>query len=323
MLIRKWFKIFWLTLVVIFSLCFATALVIQLPAVQTFVVKAVTSFLEDKLDGDIQVEKVHLYPFRTLLVKNILIIDRNPAEDPTDSTAVPVDTFFRAEYLTAKFSLPGLLHPESIHIDEVRLSNAQFNFVLEEEQDLPNGDTSMDNLSRIFQLKSSDPNRQIDTSELFFINDVIVENLGFHMRNYSSVKVPYYGGICWDDLDIRRVNAKASDLRFKAEIMTGVAEHFDFEEKSGYSVRHAEGTVRVGQGLTLIENMKFEDPWSEVYLPFFSMKYKNIYAFPDFMNAVYMEAEAENSIIDFNTIAYFAPDIEYCDLRGSFSGGCA
>ena len=113
-------------------------LIIQLPQVQTSVADKVVRTLSDKLDGEFTFEKIHFKPFTTLILKNIVIVDKHPAIDPTDSTAAQIDTFFRAEYVIAKFSLEGLLDKESIKIDMVYVGNAQMNLVLESSSQILN-----------------------------------------------------------------------------------------------------------------------------------------------------------------------------------------
>ena len=86
------------------------------------------------------------------MLKNVAIIDKNPAVDPTDSTKAPIDTFFRAEYIIAKFTLNSLLKSESIGINRAFISNAQMNLVLEDL--IQDGEKeTFQNLSRIFRIK--------------------------------------------------------------------------------------------------------------------------------------------------------------------------
>ena len=95
--IKRFIKIFWHTFVAIATFLFAVALIIQLPQVQTFVTGKVVEKISAKLDGDIVFEKIHLKPFTTLVLKNAVIIDRNPATDPLKPEKEKTDTFFRAE----------------------------------------------------------------------------------------------------------------------------------------------------------------------------------------------------------------------------------
>ena len=209
MTIRKGLKIFWLTIVSICVFLFAVALTLQMPQVQTFIARKAAGAVADKFDGDISFEKIHLQPFRTLLLKNVVIIDRNPAYDAVDSTKARVDTFFRAEYITAKFSLEGLVKHQGIHLRSAIVENGQFNLVLEDNPYAREGEKDeTDNLSRIFRLKKPETPKQSE-KEIFHIKDVELVNMAFSMKNFKTEKVPHKGGISWDDLDVRQINLRA------------------------------------------------------------------------------------------------------------------
>lgn len=321
--IKKALKILWKTTVTIVSILFTLALLIQLPQVQTFIAGKVMESIDDKLDADISFEKIHLRPFRTLILKNVKIIDRNPVADVTGLSKVKVDTFFRAEYIIAKFTLEGLFRDNYLHLDEARISNAQMNLVLEDKPADNNGDTSSDNLSRIFRLKKQETPRQSD-KEIFYIRDVEISGMGFSMRDYGIDKTPYHGGINWNDLDIKDINIKAEDLEFKAGIMSGKARSVSFREKSGYKVKRISGNARVGRGKTIIENLTLTDPWSDLDLQLFMMSYENVKAFKDFISKVKLDGDINDSKVDFRTISYFAPKLEgnrlRAGLKGRFSG---
>ncbi len=295
----------------------AVALVIQVPQVQTFIASKVVEKLDDKLDADIRFEKIHFRPFRTLILKNIEIIDRNPVMDAADSTSAPVDTFFTAEYITARFSYRSLFKQESIHIDEVTVSNAQMNLVLEDKEDSGDGDTSTDNLSRIFRLKKTGKKSE---KEIFKINDVLIEGMGFSMKNYGIDKIPYHGGINWNNLDVKDISLKAGKLEFKAGIMYGIGERLSFREKSGYIMNEMSASAKVGRGKTIIEDLRISDPWSELHLPLYMMSYENIKAFNDFISKVKIDAEISDSRLDFKTLNHFAPQLEGNALKIGISG---
>ncbi len=315
--IKKALKIFWLTLVSIVAFLTAVALVLQLPRVQTFIAEKAVGKLDGKIDADIRFEKIHFRPFRTLILKNVEIIDRNPVRDAADSTATPVDTFFTAGYITASFSYQSLFKQGSIHIDEITVSEAQMNLVLEDKEDEGDGDTSTDNLSRIFRLKKVSKKSE---KEIFHINDVLIEDMRFSMKNYGTDKIPYYGGINWDDLDVMDISLKAKELKFKAGIMYGIGESLSFREKTGYHVREMSAKAKVGRGKTIIENLRINDPWSDIYLPLFMMSYENIHAFSDFISKVKIDAEIADSELDFETLNYFAPQLNGNALKTSVSG---
>ena len=322
--IKRAVKIFWHTIVAIASLLFAAALAIQLPQVQTYVACKVMERLSEKMNGEITFEKIHFRPFTTLVLKNAVIIDRNPYIDPIDPESPQIDTFFRAEYIIAKFSLEGLIKHEGIHLDKAFVSNAQMNLVLENCIDAGNGDTQSENLSRIFGLKKPDTPKKKE-KEIFNIKKVEIANMGFAMRDYKTERNTYGDeGINWADLDIRNINLKAKDLQFVAGVMSGEVTSLSFKEKSGFEAEHISGSAKVGNGKTIVEDLHIDDLWSDVRMSLFMMTYENSRVFKDFIEKVKLDGNILESNLDFRTISYFAPALMgnnlNIDISGSMSG---
>ena len=317
--IRRVIKIFWRSLVATATFLFALALIIQLPQVQTYVTKKVAGSLSDKLDGDITFEKMYLKPFTTLVIKNISIVDRNPFQDSVFPESEKIDTFFRADYIIARFTLDGLIRNEGIHIDKAFISNAQMNLVLENKEDSGDGDISTDNLSRIFRIKDSDGGEPSE-KELFRIRKVEISDMGFAMKSYMADRRLYEGGIDWNDLDISNIDLNARNLRFKDGIMYGTCDHLSFREKTGYEVEEMTGSAKVGRGKTIIEDLHIDDLWSDVHLSLFMMSYAGIEAFDDFITQVKLDGNIEPSVLDFETLSYFAPELEGNHLKAIVSG---
>ena len=285
----------------------AVGLAIQTPGVQTRIADKVVSVLSEKLDGNISFEKIHFKPFTTLVLKNVVIIDKSPVQDPIDSTAVQIDTFFRAQYIIAKFTLKGLRSKDGLHLDKATISNAEMNLVLEDST--IDGKVKFNNLSRIFRLKKKEEKNTSD-KELFHIRKVEITGFSFRMMNYSSEKTPFHGGINWNDLDVSDINLKANELQFKGEVMSGGLEELSFREKSGYICHEISGSAKVGNGKTIVKGFRLNDPWSDLNLPLFMMSYANVEAFQDFIAEVRMDADLGESVVDFQTIKHFAPQLE-------------
>ena len=318
-IIRRVLKIFWLAFVAAVSVIIAGALIIQLPQVQTAVADKVVHTLSEKLDGNITFEKIHFKPFTTLVLKNTVIIDKNPASDAIDPSAPQIDTFFRAEYIIAKISLDGLLDKESIKIDRVYVGNAQMNLVLEDFAVPVKGD-KQNNLSRIFRIEKDRERPEPKAEEIFNIRDIEIRDMGFALINRSSDKVDYHGEINWNDLDIKDINLTAKGLRFEDGIMYGTAEALSFREKTGFTVHQMSGSTRVGRGKTIIEDLEIHDEWSDLKLPVFIMSYADVKSFEDFIALVKLDGEIATSILDFRTIVYFAPQLKGNELKATISG---
>lgn len=313
-------KILWLTIVAVTSLLFAGALVLQLEQVQTYIATTVLDKISEKLDGEISVEKIHLKPFTTLVFKKTVIVDKNPAVHPEDPSLPLIDTLFSAEYIIARFSLESLLDKESIKITSAYIGNAQMNLVLE---NLNMGDGKIvqyDNLSRIFRIEKGKEHDEPSPKEIFRIKDIMISNMGFTLSNRFFRRIPYHGGINWNDLKVESIELTARSLRFQDGIMHGKAESLSFIEKSGFECRHISGKARVGRGKTIVEDLKIRDPWSDIDIPLYMMSYDDIHSFKDFISEVKIDAEIGTSILDFRTLKYFAPQLGDNRLITTISG---
>ena len=277
--------------------------------------------LSEKLDGEITVEKIHFRPFNTIVLKNLLIVDKNPVISVNDYTKPQIDTFFYAEYIIARMSLAGLMDEESLKIASADVKHAQMNLVLEDAVTENDSTITYNNLSRIFRIPKDKVRKEPSSDEIFKIDNISVKDMGFAMLNYSSKPIKYYGGgINWNDMDIRDINVKARDLRFRNGIMSGSAQSVSFREKTGFDVREMSGDVRVGRGKTIIDDLIIKDKWSDIHLEQFMMSYRNVDDFQDFIRLVRLDATILESVVGFKTIACFAPQLEGNSLRADVSG---
>ncbi len=300
----------------------ALALLIQTPMVQTYVADKVLSVLSENIDGKVTCERIHFKPFSNLVLKNLVITDDNPYQDPTDSTAARIDTLLKAEYIIADFSYKTLTSNEGIHLDKVTLKNTEMNLVLEENTD--SVDNMTNNLTRIFKLDQIEKKEKTD-KEIFHIRKVHIDGFRYTMRNYTTRKTYFSGGINWNDLDVYDIKLNAQDLRFKGGVMSGSLSSLSFAEKSGYVCNSLTGSAKVGNGLTDIRDLRLEDPWSDLRMSEFRMIYDNIKDFSDYIHEVRMEAAITETFLDFKSISYFAPQLEGNRLqvvaeKGEFTG---
>ena len=268
----------------------------------------------EKLDGEIVFDKIHLKPFTTLILKNVAIVDKNPAKDALDPEKAVVDTLFRAKYIIARFSLEGLADPDGFHIRKAYIADARMNLVLEDD---PNDTTGKgtDNLSRIFRLVKNPPKKEPLPDEIFHIRDVELNNMAFALINHKTLKTPYYGGMNWNDLDVTDIDLKARDLMFKGGIMTGEVGELSFREKSDFVCHSLTGSAKVGNGRTIVEDLKLKDQWSDIDIALYMMSYDSVKDFEDYINKVKMDGVIRKSLVDFRTITYFAPQLAGNNLR--------
>ena len=295
--IRKALHILKIIVVAFAVMLVALMLLLQNERVQTRISREAMTVLEKYFDAEISFEKIHLSPFNTLIVKDLLILDKNPYMPS-------LDTFFRADYVIARFSLDGLFKKEGLHFSQAKVRGGTFNLVVEGEDN---------NLTRIFRIKSN-PDKKMD-KDLFDIRKASIEDFRFTMKIFSDsvVKVPE-GGIDWADMEVTDINLEARRLAFSKGIMSGVMEHACFREKSGYVCNSLTGSAKVGNGHTYVENMVLKDPWSDIHMESFTMSYDSVLDFKDFINKVRLDAVIEKSFVSWGSIGYFAPQVKYAKM---------
>ncbi len=318
--IRKFWKILKTVLVTLLILTFTTAIALQSPAVQTFLVQSVTKYLSPYLDGDIQIEKIHFRPFNTILLKNVAILDKHPY---VPEEGEKTDTLFHARYIAASCDLKGLLKGELLHFGYARVTDGSMTLVVE-----PYGkDSTKMNLNRIFQIKPSNKPKQ-EPKDIFEIGKVKIDNFRFRMKNFNPVTLrhkalkPYVPEtIDWSDLDVKNIQLKGHDLSMKKGVVAGVVESLSFREKSGYVVHHIEGSTQVGNGKTLIEDLTLQDDWSDLHIPHLAFQYKNTKSWSNFEEEVHIDGTvARPTVLNLHSISYFAGALKKMSFTSELHG---
>lgn len=330
---KKALHIIKIIFVLLVAIVAAALVAIQSPAVQTKVAGTVAQKLSENIDGEVHFDKIHLKPFTTVIIRGLVIVDKDPytpeclTESPGEGQppVYDVDTLFRADYVSAKFSLKSLIGREGVHFAAAKVSDAAMNLVIEDNKQV--------NLTRMFGLGQKEE-KPLNDKEIFSIRDVCVENMDFRMFNHSVDRSITRGaytpkgkqlGIDWNDMEVRNICIDASGMRFKGGIMSGTVHSLSFTERSGFVCEKISGETRVGRGSVIINDLLIDDEWSELHLPLFRMDFESSEDFADFINKVKLTGEVRDSRISFKTISYFAPVLKGNDLMLSVNGdvkGC-
>ncbi len=305
------------------------AMLLQVPRVQTFLgQKALEKLSEKSFDADISFSELKLKPFNTLIIKNIVIIDKDPYT--VDTTALnesqkkvfrelryhPIDTLFAAENITATFTLRSLTGG-SVKFNGVHVHGARMCLVLEDG-------VNTNNLTRIFSVPEKRFKQPVD-KEVFYIKAASIEGMDFALKNYTmKCKEIDTLGVNWNDLDIKNIQLRGRNMRLRRKIMSGELDFLSFSERSGYSVVQMSGQAKAGQGTALIENLKLIDPWSDLDIPHLSMHYEHPWDFGNFTEKVSLQINIDPSTLNLMSLSYFAPSISRQDfalgLNGSVEG---
>jgi len=322
-LVKKALRILAWILAAILVLLLGFVVAIQSPAVQTALARKAVERFADRIDGDIEVGSISIRPFDALVLEDVAVIDRNPY---SDGTFPPMDTLLRVGSVSARFSLKGLLNKERISVSRLSLKDGAFNLVLEPR---PDGKGTQDNLTRVFRLTSSEPDKpQEDFGDLLEARRLDVEGFTFRMINHVGAAWERERGsdplpdnvINWNDLEVH-ADIHASNLLVKDGIISGEASHIRIADKTGLAIEDLSGKVKVGHGQVLLDNVHIQDKDSDLHLRYLRLLGTLDKDYPDFVNRVRIEGEIKApSVISMQTVSHFGPNLDKMTFQADLSG---
>jgi len=284
-------------------------------------VKKVEQKLLGNLDADVSFSKIHVRPFNTIIIRDLVIIDKAPQipseaamehfreEFGPDYVYEPYDTLIRAGYIQANLSLKGaIFQKRGVLINNVIVKNGRVNLVVEEEGRLTN-------LQRMFGMQKSDGEMKPETDkEVFAIKKARLSNMIYSMQIIREKHPHYKNGINWCDLYVYDINAEASDVMMRCGIMSGTLNNLSFKEKSGFEAYKLSGNTAVGRGQALIENIKLNASGTDVNLKYFSMSFRKPKDFQDFNAKIMLDGKILPSRLNSKTVGYFVPAMSNMNL---------
>ena len=301
------------------ALIVAALIAVQSPKVQTFLAEKALHSLENSIDGRISIGKIHIDPFKAVVIKDLAVIDNHPYRDSAGMMAT--DTLFRARYVSATFGIKTLINDGSISLSSAKVTDGLF-FLVIEPGDSTAADTSGTvNLKRIFRLGNGNKEKKKNDKEIFSISDVELDGMAFRMRNFRKDATQYASDeMNWFDLDVEDINLKGRNLRLKGGVMSGNCDRLSFREKSGFVCHLMSGSAKVGNGKTIVDNLRIIDNWSDIDIPNLKMTYKDTDAWSDFINAVRLQGDIRPSMVSMNTLGYFAPALKRFRMTANLNG---
>lgn len=272
-------------LFIVVILLTGTAIIIQVPRIQTQMAERAARWLSEATGAEVMIGKVNFVFFNKLIINNLLI------------RTAPSDTLFHANKMSVsigRVNIPG----KKIGLQRVLLSEGSYHLIIED---------STTNLESLFT-----PTTGEDTTSRPFMwdirsNRVILEDFAYHMINRDSGP-SHDNPECMDfsDLHIGDIYIDIRDARYYDGKVEARLDRLACLEKSGYRVQHMEGDVTVDSREALVKNLVIRDNYSHIKAHHFLMHYGNSENLSDYLNRVVMELDMDNAYFSFKTIGYYA-----------------
>ena len=294
--------------------------VLQSPAVQTWLGRKVIGMLQEKMDADITFESASVRPFDALVLDGVVVVDHNP-------TVAGMDTVMRVQHLSARFSLMGLLRGDNIKIRRANLDGGSFYLTLEEDPARPGKTTT--NLQRIFRMKHKDK-PGYHWGNLLEANNLEVRDIHFRMENIPgaermAARGSGYGegAIDWNHLDLDLEHLKVNHLTVANDLISCDVRDLRIHEREtgllmeGLSARK----VVVGKARVNVEELKGRlSPGTVLNVSSLEML-GTMDNYSEFVDSIRLNIHlAEGSVVDMRTIRHFGPHMEEMGFRGNLRG---
>jgi hypothetical protein len=303
---NKALKIIGKTVAAVAALLFFIWLLLQTPRMQTFIGKKITGQLEKNINGAISFSKIHFRPFKALVLKDVVVLDNDPA---ITYAGEMLDTVVHARSLYASFSLKGLLKKEGLLIHKATLSDAAFTLTKEERGS---------NLSRVFGSSSGKSSSSRMTTSL---EKLSISNFRFRIINPETCGEPGSvkpsGMVDMNDLDVVITDAKAKNLSLADGKFTGEISELEAREKSGMRITTCSLKATASKESIAIEGLNLSDGFTKVVVPDLSISMQQSPSSAEdsleagnFLQNAGLNATVSGTRIDSRTLSRFIPAMQ-------------
>ena len=148
------------------------------------------------------------------------------------------------------------------------------------------------------------------------IDKIKISNGDF--KNIKVIEGAYNNFFDGRNIDFAAINATFSDLVFNKDTLT-TAINLSTKERSGFEVKSMVANAKLTPNEMSFDKMEIQTNKS-VIRDYFSMKYEDFNDMSDFITKIRMQARFEDSEIDSDDIAFFAPDLGTWKKKIKISG---
>lgn len=282
---------------------------LQIPPVQTWIAKKAVEIISPKINGTISIDKIAIVFFNRVMVQDAYVVGNHGA------TVENGDTLVSFKKLSVTIS-PGDLLRKKIKAYRISISDGSFAFIKEGE----NGES---NLSRIFNVTKKEKKKGGGIPDMSAA-EIRLKNFDFRYVNHFGNKV-YDDPECMDYTYIGAlgINAKLNKIKTTSGVLTCRIQELSATERCGLNLESLRGDFTLGPYESRLDNFRLKESFSEVKGKYLSFKYeKGKEDVADFVNKVVLDADFQNSTVDFRTIRRFAPALSKSRLR-FIVNGCA
>jgi hypothetical protein len=258
--------------------------IVQTSAFKNYAVDKATAYLSKELKAEVSIGSIDIRYLDRINVNNVLLRDQQK------------DTMIFVSELKANYRLFSF-SSEKYTLDKVLLNNADVRI------GIPEGSKEL-NLQFLVDYFTPDvPNPEAVAPVLQF-NKVTLINGKFNYFNRNLPK-PSERDFNENNFEFRAINGDLQDFTIIEDSLTFTIKDLSSTEKSGLKITHFEANSIISRSLMQFENLQLTTPKSRLQNKLL-FKYTSYNDFSDFFNAIWIDANLQNSKIHLQDIAFFS-----------------
>ena len=261
------------------------SLLLDIPAVQNFIVQKAAKFASEKLETRVSIDRVDIGLLNKVRLRGFYV------EDYQQDTLLYVGEL-RALVLGVGLFGEGLSFGYG-SLDDVKL------FITE----------SPDSVMNIKQIVDRISKREGKGNFRLSINRVDVSDMEFRLGRLEHRNPEY--GVDYGDMRLSDMDGRIENLSIAGSNISGRAQGFSFCEQSGFELNSMDGDFEVDKGFIALRDARLRTDESDIDFEYLTLSGGEWGAYKDFISNVEIDADVRRSIISSGDVGYFAPKIRH------------
>lgn len=286
---------------VIGMLALSLFLILQIPGVQTHIIKKIAGRISREFNSTIQIGKVEYEFFNRLILSDLLIKDQHN------------DTLIYSQRVIAGIRKINLRN-NSVRFGKIYLIKPSVALITD-TTGLMNLKWYLDKLQKEPGEERKKPgNITIDMVEFLDATFCLIDQRGTISKTAVDLK----------DLKLGAINGSIKDFKILNNTSSFSINNLGFTESSGFMVRNMNSNLAISKGKIVLTNASFRSDSSIINLPGFELEADSSGSFRNFTDDIKLRILFDKSLVSTSDLQYFLPIAEGINesvwLSGTISG---
>ena len=264
-------------------------LLVELPSVQNYLIDRATSFISQRLETRVSIDRIRLGALGSLRVDGFYVEDYQQ------------DTMLYVGKLKVYLSRFG--GGQGLTLRNGTIANAHLNI-----RETPNGVMNIKEVVNRIARKDRERKGRFSLK----VDDVYLQDINLIVEQHEH-RHPSYG-IDYGDMHIEHISAFVDDFELSGGRVGGYVRNLSAVEHCGFMLQNFTGRFAVDKGEVRLTDFEVMARHSDLRLRSFVLKADTWAEYKDFINNVRITGEAYKSVVSSADVAHFAPKLLPWDM---------